>query len=397
MNKTTMISLLLMAVTLTANAQTNPQPGYIITNNGDTIRGIIDFRTNEKLSKQCLFRANGDSEGKTYKPGDIEGFRFVDNGKYFVTRRLNVYGEPELFFAEFMVQGKMNLYCVASDYDEYFFFEREDGEMAQLTNRALISASSLQDEKENLQQKKEQVGRVKLLLQDSWKAANGMNKMDMTRKQLVDVVRDYHRDVCTDGSSCMVYEYKPESDKVKIHFKAFASYAYYSHEKTDKQDIDENYSGSAFDFGLGVEIDIERVMKGGSLELGISYSPKAKFEHDVLVSGGHEPSHTVYEKGRVVYAVGMVKRFGSGKILPLVRGGGFYVQNFGNKETRYYMNNTYEWEWDNTKHYGLYLGAGAQMPVGKHAVRLHADLYKSLESTSIGNMTKWGLTAEFVL
>ena len=94
-------------------AQTNPKPGYIITNDGDTIRGILDFRTNEKLSKQCEFWANGGSESKTYKPGDIEGFRFDNNGKYFVTRRLNVSGTPQLYFAEFMVQGKMNLYCVA--------------------------------------------------------------------------------------------------------------------------------------------------------------------------------------------------------------------------------------------------------------------------------------------
>ena len=128
-------------------AQTNPKPGYIITNDGDTIRGILDFRTNEKLSKQCEFWANGGSEGKTYKPGDIEGFRFDNNGKYFVTRRLNVSGTPQLYFAEFMVQGKMNLYCVADDYDEYFFFEREDGEMAQLTNRGFLTSSSIDDEK----------------------------------------------------------------------------------------------------------------------------------------------------------------------------------------------------------------------------------------------------------
>jgi hypothetical protein len=42
-----------------AMAQTNPKPGYVITNNGDTIKGIIDFRTNEKLSRQCDFWVNG--------------------------------------------------------------------------------------------------------------------------------------------------------------------------------------------------------------------------------------------------------------------------------------------------------------------------------------------------
>jgi len=71
-------------------AQTNPKPGYVIKNNGDTIRGNVDFRTNEKLSKQCVFWADGGSGGMTYKPGDIEGFRFDNGGKYFVTRRLNV-------------------------------------------------------------------------------------------------------------------------------------------------------------------------------------------------------------------------------------------------------------------------------------------------------------------
>ena len=142
-------------------AQTNPKPGYIITNAGDTIRGTIDFRTNEILSKKCVFWANGEGESKTYSPGDIESFRFDHNGKYFVTRRLNINGDPQLYFAEFMVQGKMNLYCVADKYVEYFFFEREDGEMALLTNRSMLTSSSLQREKDNLQEVKEQYGKVK--------------------------------------------------------------------------------------------------------------------------------------------------------------------------------------------------------------------------------------------
>ena len=220
MKKMILLGLLTLFATATI-AQTNPQPGYIITNNGDTVRGNIDFRTNESLSKQCVFWANGGNVSTTYKPGDIEGFRFDNNGKYFVTRRLSLFGDPQLYFAEFMVQGKMNLYCVAYDRDEYFFFEREDGEMAQLTNRAFLSSSTLQNEKDKLEEKKEQYGKVKILLQDSWKAAAEITGSDMTRKQLVKVVRDYHNDVCTDGSSCVVYEYNEKTDRSKTHFKAF--------------------------------------------------------------------------------------------------------------------------------------------------------------------------------
>ncbi|MBR5084599.1 MAG: hypothetical protein IKX33_08360 [Prevotella sp.] len=394
-------TVVLLAVFAVATmAQTNPKPGYVITNNGDTIRGVIDFRTNERLSKQCDFWAHGRSEGRTYKPGDIEGFRFDNNGKYFVTRRLNLDGEPQLYFAEFMVEGKMNLYCVADKYNEYFFFEREDGEMAQLTNMSLLTSSSLQDAKDDLQEKREQLGRVKNLLRDSWKAATGMSETDVSRKKLVNIVRDYHNDVCTDGSSCIVYEYREKSDRLKTHFKAFAGYAYYSHERTGSQNLgaDENYSGGTFEIGLGVETDIERVMKGGSVEIGLAYSPKTSFEHDVLVRGGQEPSHTVYEKGRLTISLGVVKCFGKGRILPLVRGGGFYVKHFGNHETRYYKSKQIvDISWESTSHFGVYLGAGVQMAVGRHFARLHGDWYKSLESSSKGNMMKWGVTAEFAL
>ena len=393
---TLVLLALFAAVTM---AQTNPKAGFIITNNGDTVRGILDFRTNEMLSKKCLFRANGESESKTYKPGEIEGFRFDNNGKFFVTRRLNVYGEPQLYFAEFMVQGKMNLYCVADKYVEYFFFEREDGEMALLANRSLISSSSIQEEKEHQQEARVQYGKVRVLLQDSRSAINDMNDMDMSRRKLVNVVRDYHNDVCTDGSHCIVYEYKEESDRVKTHFKVFTGYAYYSHERTVNQDLpDETYHGGAFEVGLGVEADIERIMKGGSAEIGIAFSPKTRFEHDTMVRGGHEPSHTTYEKGRVFGFFGVVKRFGKGKIVPLVRGGGYYMMHFGNHETRDYMSKQIvDITWDNTACFGAYLGGGIQMAAGKHYARLHGDLYKAIQSSSRGNMVKWGITAEFAL
>ena len=378
------LTILLAISAIVTMAQTNPKPGYVIKNNGDTIRGNVDFRTNEKLSKQCVFWADGESGGMTYKPGDIEGFRFDNGGKYFVTRRLNVTGEPELYFAEFMVQGMMNLYCVAYNRDEYYFFERKDGEMAQLTNRAFLTTSSLKDEEEKLQEKKEQYGKVKFLLKDSWKAASEMTEKDLSRKQLVKVVRDYHNDVCTDGSSCVVYEYNEKSDMSKTHVKAFTGFAYYSTERTVKYNLPvESYYGGAFEIGLGVETEIERVMRGGSVELGIAYSPKTSFEHDVMVRGGHEPSHTVYERSRATAAIGVVKRFDKGTIHPLVRGGGYYVLHWGNKESRFYQSKQIvDLEWENTAFFGVYLGGGIQMPVGKHYARLHADFYKSIASAS---------------
>ena len=398
------ISFLLAIVATATMAQTNPKPGYVITNTGDTIRGVIDFRTNEKLSKQCEFWANGEKEVKVYQPGDIEGFRFDNNGKYFVARRLNVTGTPELYFAEFMVQGKMNLYCVTYKTDEYYFFEREDGEMAELTNRYTSYMSidaAVQGTKDIVKEKKRQYGKVKMLLQQSKSAVADMDDNNMTRKKLVNVVRDYHNEVCTDGSSCMVYEYNEKTDRVKTHLKAFAGFAYYSTEMTDMQsDQDMNYSGSTYEIGVGVEIDLERVMKDFSVEFGLGLTPKYK---STCEEEGVDKTYSyTYEKSILTFAVGGVKRFGNGKIRPIVRAGGFAVAHLSAQETwgyksKYGSTSSAPNTWGTSTHFGVYVGGGVQIPVGKHFARVHADLYKSLEPTSMGQMTKWALTAEFAL
>ena len=407
MKKIILFALLAISATMTM-AQINPKSGIIITNSGDTIRGIIDFRTNETLSRECEFWAEGKTEGKTYKPGDIEGFRFDGNGKYFVTRKLDVDGKPRLYFAEFMVKGKMNLYCVADNPNEYFFFEREDGEMVKLTNKSFSPFNhSAQEFEDVLQTKKEQVGKVKYLLRDSWTAVEDMSqksllKENFSRKGLVNAVRDYHKDVCTDGSTCMVYEYDEKSDKPKCRFKVFTGYAYYSKEEPGllrwRSEDEErgmstiSYSGSSFEIGIGVEMGIERIIKDASLEFGLIYSPKHKYVYNFESFGG-QSFRTEYEyKGRLVLSIGLVKCFGRGKIVPLVRGGVIGVTD-SETETAYKYSEMYTCSNTWACFPGAYLGVGAQVAVGKHFARLHADLYRDKDNT----MTKWGITAEFGL
>lgn len=387
------VTAFMAVVAVVAMAQVNMKNGYVVTNQGDTLRGMIDLRTNEQLSTRCTFQADGASNLQTYKPGDIECFRFTESGKYFVTRRLNVEGREQLYFAEFIVHGKLNLYCVVYRDEEHFFFEREDGQMAVLTNRSLNNM----DAKDILQEKREQYGAVKLLLKDSNKASQGVAGENITRSKLIGIVRDYHNDTCTDGSSCVEYEYNTKADEVRFHIKAFGGFAYYSQEMTDQQHFEkENYPGSTYEFGIGLEIDLERVMKGLSVELGAAYTPKYKSTREIAEQGlPGDPTQSTIEKGIATIVLGGVKTFGQGKIQPLVRAGAFGAFHLNSKERVFtpYNHGESNLGWNSSTHLGVYLGAGAQMPLGKHFVRLHADWYKSLESYS--KMMKWGITAEF--
>ena len=403
--KKTILSILCAFSATMGMAQANPQPGYVITNTGDTLRGNIDLRTNERMSKQCDFWANGETTCKTYMPGDIEGFRFDNNGKYFVTRRLNLTGTPELYFAEFMVQGKMNLYCISYSQDDYYFFEREDGEMARLTSREITNYSNsyseaLQESKDNLKEKKEEYGKVKYLLQKSWKAVEDLDATQhLSKKKLVNVVREYHNDVCTDGSKCMVYEYKSKADKLEFSFKAFAGFAHYSTETIGAQIYpDENYPGNAFEIGVGAELNLNRVMKDFSMEATIGFSPTCSSAHNIQET----PSrlvHSSLEKSRIPFTIGAVKRYGNGNVKPLIRGGAFLILNTGQSEgweiTKPRYSVTYDYS--SSAHYGIYVGAGVQVKLDKHYGRLHADFYKSIEPKVTGQMTRWSITAEFII
>ena len=138
----------------------------------------------------------------------------------------------------------------------------------------------------------------------------------------MNVVRDYHHEVCTDGSACVVYEYNEKTDLVKTHLKAFAGYANYVREMTDMQsDQDMNFSGNTYEIGIGAEIDLERTMKDFSVEATLGLTPKYKSTCEE--QGFENVYYYTYEKSILTLSLGGVKRFGNGKIRPIVRGGGF--------------------------------------------------------------------------
>lgn len=388
-----LISLLLM-LTVAASAQNNPFHGYIITNQGDTVRGMIDLKTNTKMSKLCTFRPDGSDKVTDYQPGEIEAYRFDDNGKYYISHRLSVNGVEDLYFAEFVVNGKMNLYCVTSGDIDYYFFEHEDGTMAQVTDRP----GQVMLDEDVIKEKRIEYAKAKALLIESSKAMHEFDTKYLSRKKLINVMQDYHKDVCTDGSSCMVYAYDSKAERIFTHFKAFAGYAYINEVSTQQSTEDLEYTCGAPEFGIGFEVDLARLHNGLSAEAIISFS-HFTCEKEELLNNIGKPVHKESKVEKNFYTMSLIanQRFlTKGKIQPLVRVGIF--GGFTNNAKEYYSYDYYpgqvnEKEWGACIHYGAMLGAGVQIPVGKHYFRVHGDWYRSLETVS--KMTKWAATVEF--
>ena len=85
------------------------EKGYMIKLNHDTIHGLIAYRNDHQNSKSCIFRKNNQAEPETFKPGEIKGYRYT-NGRYYVTKEIEIGDSLRKRFVEFFLDGIANLY-----------------------------------------------------------------------------------------------------------------------------------------------------------------------------------------------------------------------------------------------------------------------------------------------
>src|SRR4051794_17362318 len=81
MQKTTALFLALMGLSICSFGQKNYQPGSILRNNGDSERGLIDYRNWPKNPKTVLFKAPN-AEPVEYGISDLAAFNVYGLDRY---------------------------------------------------------------------------------------------------------------------------------------------------------------------------------------------------------------------------------------------------------------------------------------------------------------------------
>lgn len=339
-----------------ANAQVNPKPGYVITLQNDTLWGSIDLRTDERNMEKCTFRLDGRQRWVTYTPEQINGYRYTETGKFYVSRFLPIKGDRTLCFAEYMVKGKMNLYYIPIE--DSYYFENELGKIAKYNN-----ASSTEEND------KEMMKSVKLVTLKSPMATKKLSDFKMYRKDLIDVALEYNKEVCTSPEDCVVFEYDRKKNKTNAHFRILGGVAYtIRYEiKIQSSQLESTYrSHIAPVIGFGLDIDLPKISQGLTAQVvamysKISYDTKIPYWGDTM-----EPCQVNDNNFAVDAGVSYNLNKQSKGIKPLLLGG--ILTNFasGNVEgERSFKENT-------GIYFGAYAGFGLLIPVGK--VNLSLDL-----------------------
>ncbi|MEN8156214.1 MAG: outer membrane beta-barrel protein [Bacteroidota bacterium] len=195
------LTVLFTLISISSNGQTNFRPGYYINYNLDTIFGQIDYRSELRNGKICLFRTGPESEEVRFEPGDIRSYRF-DPGKYYITKWVETDGQERFVFAEYLVNGIADLYYYRNEQTDHYFIETEDGRLVELNNEEIIVR---RDGRTHTTSTNRHIGLLKATFSDCPEIQTNLESAQLSHKSLINLTSDYHHYVCN-GEQCIIYE-----------------------------------------------------------------------------------------------------------------------------------------------------------------------------------------------
>jgi hypothetical protein len=262
--------LTMLATSIILYADDNYKSGYVITNQKDTLYGFVNLKANEINQRQCEFKTIEEQQPKIYLPKDISGYRFVEEGKYYVSHTIDLDGVNKEVFLEFLVKGTMNLYYYDGDID-YYFFENEEGKMQTISKKPDKIEVVKYGDNRNVKGTKRHVdnrykGIVRYIFRDFDSITDKADKLEFNQKSMINIVEKYHNEVCTTGEPCIVFQNQHPDDKgKKIKFSVYAGmqYSNYTFNFSDHENIQFpiiggqiNFMNPRFSKSLSFQIDV---------------------------------------------------------------------------------------------------------------------------------------------
>jgi hypothetical protein len=194
--------LFLLQVFIVSYGQNGYDPGFIITNDNDTIKGLIKLKSNYLNSRSCNFIDGNKQNARDYSPSDINAYR-IENKKYYVSKEVSIDSVKQRIFLEYLVEGIVNLYYFKDLQKEYFFLEKESN-MISLSNEAsmvIVKEKGVTGEEIETQYSKNsnQYRRMlTYLFQDSPGTLQKISSTGFDYRSLIKITLDYHRAICKD-------------------------------------------------------------------------------------------------------------------------------------------------------------------------------------------------------
>jgi hypothetical protein len=203
--------LILLSVTIGANAQLNFKKGYVITNSNDTLYGKINDGGGNRNARVCMFKQIKGSKAVKYYPNDIKAYRFK-NEKYYATKRVIIKGESRYVFVDVLIEGKINLYHYRKTKDMNYYIEKKDSNMIGLVHNLITVRPKSKSPFNRVVYWNEYdldyspfLDTLYYVFRDCEKILNKIEGVEYDQKSLTNITKEYLKEVYK-GNDCINYE-----------------------------------------------------------------------------------------------------------------------------------------------------------------------------------------------
>ena len=324
-------------------AQINPKAGYIITSLNDTIYGKIDYRSELQNARHCFFRIDGEQDYKEYTPQDISAYRFTENGKYYVSRKVMVGNEEVTCFLEYLIKGVVSLYYLPGNKENHYFFENEEGGLTWVP----IEEKKFDSYREELKSRSRSLVPMFKVFNQSNRIKKKLTETPFNKAELSELTKDYHNEICTSAGECIRFEYDKDEENVQVEFYAGVGCTSFSLAIDEWEEAGiESMSSLSPSVTLGVDLHLPRLLKHFFVQSSLSFS--------YLNAEGNKKKYNrkVNVKSFITdLQIGAAYRFGERKWKPILQAG-FTGSCFYKPESNEYFSPVYF----NPCGYNIYIG-----------------------------------------
>lgn len=325
---------------ITAYAQSNYRPGFVISLQNDTIYGQIDFRTDKMNAKRCVFKPEGNSGIVTYYPYDIQGYRFTDDGKYYISYTIELKHDevPQPVFLEYLLQGIKSLYYYETENYESIYFVGSGDKLIK------VDAPKIITKREDGSQYTGNVKRYIPILQyafgDCPALEHKIKRASFTHKGLIDIAKDYHYAMCTSNEDCIEFETKEDKHSLRLYVTPYAGIQQYSFPSSGPW---HNFSKPdlSYLFGVNLALNSRRWMSSLSASMDISIShfnsvEQRSYQTYKMVDGSISETYLHhYTRSSSLTSLsaklGIRYTYPKGRIRPFIEAGGAFAGMIGRK------------------------------------------------------------------
>lgn len=186
-----------------AQAQQWFKPGYVLRTQTDTLYGNIEDKNYYDNSFQCRFKPHQSDSLITYAPENIFGYR-IEDGKYYVSKQLQLDGRDTTLFMEYLINGEMDFYFVQTGgLKNHYFAANDTIPLRELNYSKQVTTI---DGKLVQQELKPYAHLLNYLTGQNQAFADDIDRINNpSHKKLIKFGEKYSTAVCPDGV-CIVYE-----------------------------------------------------------------------------------------------------------------------------------------------------------------------------------------------